>query len=46
MLRATKKGVKLQAASGRDWFNFALNSAILTDRQRQRILAGVGCVFY
>lgn len=46
MLRDTKKGVRLQAASGRDWYNFALNSAILTDRQRQRIFAGISCMFY
>jgi len=45
MLQATRKGVRLQAASGRDWYNFALNSKILTDRQRERIFASVGCIF-
>ena len=45
MLRATKKGVSLQTASGRDWFNFAMNSKVLTDKQRERIFARVGYMF-
>lgn len=40
-----KKSPTIRSASGRDWFNFALNSKVLTDKQRNRIFAGVGCVF-
>lgn len=33
---------KLATASARAWFLFALNSEILTERQRHRIFASIG----
>ena len=32
---------KIMSASGRAWFDFAMNSKILTTRQRDRIFAGL-----
>ena len=36
---------KLVSASGRDWFDFAMNSKVLTERQRDRIFSGLKVVF-
>ena len=33
--------IKITLASGRAWFDFAMNSKVLTDRQRDRIFAGL-----
>ena len=33
---------KIATASPRAWFLFAMNSEVLTPRQRDRILAGIG----
>ena len=33
---------KIATASARAWFLFAMNSEVLTPRQRDRILAGIG----
>ena len=32
---------KIMSASGRAWFDFAMNSKVLTDRQRDRIFASL-----
>ena len=32
---------KITLASGRAWFDFAMNSKVLTERQRDRIFAGL-----
>ena len=42
MSQSARKGTRIQTANPRTWFYFALNSEVLTARQRDRILAGIG----